>query len=168
MDLNHDGAISPDEFTASVLVRAKASRADRAPDDATLKALEFAWAHVLEQLVDAHSSGGEGGEAADGSPHGGETSRSFDREPWLERAAAMFARFDTNRNGCLDADELLRGLATLGVLLSPLQAAALREEVDDDCGGEVTLDAFVTAVRQRARVRDTRVAFARHTAWLKV
>lgn len=98
---------------------------------------------------------------------GGNGSNGGD-ELWRSRAAAMFARFDKDGSGCLDADELLMGLVTMGVRLKPSQGAALRDEVDEDCNGALSLDEFITAVRQRARIRATRVSFARHSAWLKV
>ena len=51
MDLNHDGQVTVEEFKASLLVRVKACRAEAHPSDADLKALDFAWAHILEEVV---------------------------------------------------------------------------------------------------------------------
>jgi Ca2+-binding EF-hand superfamily protein len=66
----------------------------------------------------------------------------------------LFESFDTNRDGILTQDELLRGLRGVGIRLRDTQMAEIMSVIDGDGSGGIDYSEFVTAVNDAGRVRN--------------
>ena len=66
-------------------------------------------------------------------------------------ARILFAKFDSDNDGSIDADELRDGLLKLNLAdLPPSQIERLISEVDDDEDGVISLDELVAAINGEA------------------
>ena len=54
----------------------------------------------------------------------------------------VFERFDVDKSGCLDSQELRQGLASVGVSLSEQDFTRLMSQVDKDADGKVSYEEF--------------------------
>ena len=61
----------------------------------------------------------------------------------------LFAKFDFDGNGTLDENEFRRGIQSLGVGISVGEIEKLREMIDEDGDGEISLHEFVTRFLNR-------------------
>ena len=68
------------------------------------------------------------------------------QEASSDKIAPIFARFDTNRNGLLDVDELQAAMQTLGKNVHYEQAVALMNRYDTERQGQLGLDDFRSLV----------------------
>jgi Ca2+-binding EF-hand superfamily protein len=93
-------------------------------NDYLVKATEGAWTNILRM--------------ANEDPRG-----------WQNRIKNMFKRFDTDGSGDIDIEELGAGIQSLGVKLTRHELNAFASDIDDDGGGTIGLDEFITAVSQR-------------------
>ena len=76
-----------------------------------------------------------------------------DEKSFKKSIEVLFSMFDRDGDGTIDIAELTRGLSALGVNLSPAQVAALRDTMDTDQDGTISMSEFMTALeRERARV----------------
>jgi len=64
-------------------------------------------------------------------------------ESYLHTCRDLFALFDTDKSGAIDADEVYDALTAQGVVISPKNARALVAEVDADGSGEIEFDEFL-------------------------
>ena len=69
-----------------------------------------------------------------------------DRDPnvWERNLKLMFQQFDADGSGNIDLGELAAGLTSLGIQLLQDQLVALRNEMDFDGDGQISLSEFST------------------------
>jgi len=80
-----------------------------------------------------------------------------DEKSFKKSIEVLFSMFDRDGDGTIDIAELTRGLSALGVNLSPAQVAALRDTMDTDQDGTISMSEFMTALeRERARLTGIR------------
>lgn len=69
----------------------------------------------------------------------------------------LFAKFDFDGNGTLDANEFRRGIQSLGVGITVGEIEKLREMIDEDGDGEISFHEFVTRFLNRQVVPESEV-----------
>jgi Ca2+-binding EF-hand superfamily protein len=121
LDVDKSGEVSLQEFKEAVEVRKPKSQTDHG-----LSSLDLAWQAVLK-LIEANP------------------------RIWERSITRLFHSFDKDASGEIDISELEAGLVAMQVHMAADQVMALRDDLDANRDGHISLHEFTTAVLKRRK-----------------
>jgi Ca2+-binding EF-hand superfamily protein len=118
IDSDFNGSISLAEFKAAVAKRKPHRSSGKGPGS-----VEEAYRLILKTIED-------------------------DQKSWERSIVNIFHTFDRDGSGAIDISELESGLMSLGVRMAPDQVMALRDDLDANKDGKITMTEFTDAVER--------------------